>query len=346
MSSLPTAPTGTSSSLSTTTARPDEDNLRKQLREALQDVTRREPLETTYKYLLFSGVVTPRKPIVPKDKLYKPITARLREKVEAFRSYDHPWDRIAQREKMETGAMRAALTLREGKKHEQEALLQATLAALPRRHPDEAGRKRFLEGMALGLQQKEIKRQTMESKDAAVAAAVRQKQSEQERQRIEEQRRRNREAARRRQMEEELAEEEDRRRQERMESPARALQKYTVPLSKKLWDMEFANLGHTNPFRIVIDRSNHVAMGVSDYFDVIEKPMNLTYIKAKVEKAAYDTLQAFFTDVNLMLNNALLYNSDPNNDYHLAAKEMKRQFQKMAKTIVHSLKKKQAQQQK
>jgi Bromodomain len=325
---------------------PDEDDLRKKLREALQDVTRREPLETTYKYLLLTAVVTPRKPILPKDKLYKPITARLRERVEAFRSKtDHPWDRIAQREKMEEGAMRAAFTLREGKKHEQDALLKATLSALPRRHPDESGRKRFLEGMALGLQQKEIKRQKKESKDAAVAAEERKKQTEQERQRIEDQKRRNRESARRRQDEEERAEEDDRRRHDRMESPARALQKYTIPLYKKLWDMEFANLGNTNPFRIVIDRSNHVTMGVPDYFDVIDKPMNLTYIMNKVESAEYDTLQAFFADINLMVNNALLYNSDPNNDYHLAAKEMKRQFQKMAKTIVASLKKKQAQQQ-
>ena len=73
--------------------------------------------------------------------------------------------------------------------------------------------------------------------------------------------------------------------------------------------------------------------------------MNLTYIKGKVEGAEYETLQEFFTDVNLMLNNALLYNSNPNNYYHLAAKEMKRQFQKMAKTVVVSLKKKQSQQQ-
>ena len=325
---------------------PEEDDLRKKLREALQDVTRREPLETTYKHLLMSGVVTPRKPILPKDKLYKPITARLRERVEEFQSKtNHPWDRIAQREKMDEGAMRAAFTLREGKKHEQDALLKATLLALPRRHPDEAGRKRFLEGMALGLQQKEIKRQKKESKDAAVAAAERQKQIEQDRQRQEEQKRRNREAARRRQEEEERAEEEGRRRHERMESPARALQKYTIPLSKKLWEMEFANLGNTNPFRIVIDKSNHVAMGVPDYFDVIDKAMNLTYIKGKVEGAEYETLQEFFTDVNLMLNNALLYNSNPNNYYHLAAKEMKRQFQKMAKTVVVSLKKKQSQQQ-
>ena len=101
--------------------------------------------------------------------------------------------------------------------------------------------------------------------------------------------------------------------------------------------MEFDNLGGTNPFRIIIDRNNCAAMGAPDYFDIIEKPMNLTYIKDKVPAAQYETLEAFFADVDLLLNNALLYNSDPNNNYHIAAKEMKRKYKKIAKKVLLAL---------
>lgn len=334
-----------SNTQSSTISTPDEEMLRKQLRECLLKVTRREPLETTFRHLLMNGVVTPRKPTLPKDKLYKPITARLRERVEAF-GQQHPWDRISQRQEMTDSAMRNALTLREGKKHEQEALLQATLAALPKPSINEAARKEHLEGMALGLQQKELKlkKQKEESQQLQQQKFLKQKELETQ-QRLEKQRR-NREAARRRR-EEELMEEEERerlRKQKQDATPQRALMKYTQPMFQKLWDMEFANLGNTNPFRIVIDRQNCAAMGAPDYFDVISRPMNLSYIQKKVQNAEYESLQSFFSDVDLMLNNALLYNSDPNNDYHLAAKEMMRQFKKMAKAIVQKLKQKQMQQ--
>jgi E1A/CREB-binding protein len=121
--------------------------------------------------------------------------------------------------------------------------------------------------------------------------------------------------------------------------PQLALQRVYQPIFQVLWDMEFDNLGGTNPFRIIIDRNTCAAMGAPDYFDVIKTPMNLTYIKDKVKDAQYETLQAFFADVELMLNNALLYNSDPNNNYHIAAKEMKRKYKKIAKKIVLGLQK-------
>ena len=318
----------------------DEDDLRKSLRESLQKVARREPLDTTYRHLLMNGIVTPRKPTLPKDKLYKPVTARLRERVEGF-GQQHPWDRISQRQEIKDSALSSALNLRECKKHEQEGLLQATLAALPKRSRDEAAREAHLEGMALGLQQKEIKMQKQKVESQHMQQQRLQKQKETERQRLDQQRR-NRETAKRRREEQEAKakQEMERAKKQKVEpaTPQRALMKYTQPVFQKLWDMEFGNLGNTNPFRIVIDRHNCAAMGAPDYFDVIKTPMNLAYIQKKVQNAEYESLQAFFSDVDLMLNNALIYNSDPNNDYHLAAKEMSKQFKRMAKAIVQKLK--------
>lgn len=71
--------------------------------------------------------------------------------------------------------------------------------------------------------------------------------------------------------------------------------------------------------------------------------MNLTYIQQKVDKMEYQTLQSFFTDVELMINNAILYNSDPSNPYRIAAEEMKKKYQKIAKKLVVALKEKKAQ---
>ena len=142
----------------------NEEQLRRQLRAALQSLTRREPLDATYKPLLLSGVVTRRSPVIPKDKFYKRMGSKIRERVQQYMMEmqgKDPFDRISQRQPLEEAAMRAAFTLREAKDHEQQALLEATLAA-----------------------------------------------------------------------------------------------KELDPLRKRLWDMEFKQLGGTNPFRIVIDREN------------------------------------------------------------------------------------------
>jgi len=129
----------------------------------------------------------------------------------------------------------------------------------------------------------------------------------------------------------------DMRKKRMSETPKEATHRLYAPIFKDLWDMEFSNLGGTNPFRIVIDKENCVAMGVPDYGDVIETPMNLTYIQDKVEKKTYETLQAFVDDVKLLINNALLYNSDPNNEYHIAAKKMKKKFKKMMANVLQGI---------
>jgi hypothetical protein len=324
-------------------AGPNEEDLRRELGYTFQSLKSREPLEPTYKKLLMNGVVTPRLPVLPKDKFYKRVGSRLRERVENFlveTQGKDPFDRIAQRQPLEEGAMRAALTMREAKEHEQQALLDATLAALPRRHGmDDLTRRRHLEAIAQGLQSREKKVAPADPTTQSVA-----QQTEHARQQAELERRQSqasaREAARRRREEEERQRREDevQRKKRLVETPVHALHKIYQPIFKKLWDMEFAYLGGINPFRIVIDRDNCTSVGAPDYFDVIDTPMNLSYIQTKVDRMEYESLSAFFADVDLMIKNALKYNSDPSNPYRVAAEDLKKRYIKMVKKVMQTIK--------
>ena len=47
----------------------------------------------------------------------------------------------------------------------------------------------------------------------------------------------------------------------------------------------------------------------------------------------YSTIQSFFADVDLMIQNAITYNSDQGNPYRVAAEEMKKRFTKIQKRV-------------
>ena len=254
----------------------EEDQLRQSLRQALSKF--KEPLEPTYKRLILNGVVTPRRAVLPKDKFYKRVGSRLRERVEGFMALTEgkdPLDRLSQRQPLEEGPMRAALTLREAKEHEQQPLLDATLAAVPRRKGmDEITRKRHFEGIALTLQTRE-KKKTFRAKSPQPSAADL---TEKARQQAELDRQRSQARARendrtRREEEERQRREEENAKQKLPQTPKQALHNMIKPIFKKIWDMEFQNLGGTNPFRIVIDKSNCAQMGAADYCDVIKVPV-------------------------------------------------------------------------
>ncbi|KAF7289416.1 Bromodomain-containing protein [Mycena chlorophos] len=57
---------------------------------------------------------------------------------------------------------------------------------------------------------------------------------------------------------------------------------------------------------------------VPDYFDVIQNPMAWSNIEAKLDACQYWDLQAFKDDIQLVLDNAILYNK-PNTPYHKTA---------------------------
>lgn len=342
------------SASSTPAASSSEDDLRKQLRSALQSLNRREPLEPTYKKLLERNTLTRRAPTIPKNKFYRKIGSRLRERVEVYTREmqgKDPFDRISQRKPLDETGMRAAFTLREAKEHEQQPLLEATLAATAM-HPE---RKRMLDGMALGLQTRTKKKlRTAHSPVFGASSAVAQTQMAKERAELERQKtqarqweeaRMQREREERRRRVEEM---EEQKRQHRNESSGgggggnSALHQIIEKVFKKYWDMEFPNLGGTNPFRIVIDRESapHIA---PDYFNVIVTPMNLTYIKDKVKGQKYSTLTQFFSDIDLMIDNALKYNIGDTNPYRIASEDLKKKHTKIVKGVWKQIKEKQNQ---
>eukprot|EP00531_Pseudo-nitzschia_arenysensis_P019283 CAMPEP_0116120548 /NCGR_PEP_ID=MMETSP0329-20121206/3231_1 /TAXON_ID=697910 /ORGANISM="Pseudo-nitzschia arenysensis, Strain B593" /LENGTH=326 /DNA_ID=CAMNT_0003614319 /DNA_START=69 /DNA_END=1049 /DNA_ORIENTATION=+ len=297
---------------SSSSAALSEEDLRKQLRSALQALNRREPLEPTYKKLLERNTLTRKAATIP------------------------------QRKPLDEAGMRAAFTLREAKEHEQQPLLEATLNAMAM-HPE---RKRSLDGMALGLQTRNKKRKLSQSPvfgtSAAAQTQLAKQRAELERQRIQarqwEEARMEREREEKRKQREELSQENQRRSQE----GGGGLQIMLEKVLKKYWDMSFPNLGGMNPFRIVIDRESAPQIA-PDYFTIITTPMNLTYIKDKVKGRKYTTLTQFFSDIDLVVSNALAYNVGETNEYRIATLEFQKMHKKIAKAVWKQIKEKQNQ---
>lgn len=321
--------------------------------------------DETYRRLLNNGVVTDRKPKVPTDKFYRGVGSRLRERVERFLMENQgkdPFDRLRQRAPLEDEKMRAAFTLREFKEHEQKPLLDAYMASLPKRQgmsEDEA--RRHLKGVALGLQG--TKRRSKQQSNAAAAAASNNgttpstsgpsvvEQTEAARRAAEMEQQRKEALEREKKRKERIKEEEEARRRERQaileqqqarrtESPKEKVRGYVEPLFQMLWNMEFDNLHGSNPFRTVIDRNNCAVVGAPDYFEIIKRPMNLTWIKEKVEHAKYNNIREFLDDVDLMIDNALLYNTQADHAIRIAALKMQAKHKPAARKLVATLKQK------
>jgi hypothetical protein len=260
----------------------------------------------------------------------------LRERVELYQQQNQgkdPFDKVSQRKPLEESAMRAAFTLREAKDYEQIPLLEATLLATAM-HPE---RKRLLDGMALGLQQTRTAKKQQGSLGPGIgggdATELARLELQRQQARQWEDARKKREIDERKRREDEIERERKKRQQQQQQDgPQAALNKTIEAVFKKLWDMEFPNLGGTNPFRIVIDRESAQYIA-PDYFTVITTPMNLTYIGEKLKKNQYTTLPQFFGDVDLMIDNALRYNADEGNPYRTAALELKKRHDKIVKKI-------------
>ena len=333
--------------ISATVIGQNEESLRNELHTAMQSLKKREPFESTYKRFLINGMVSTKRPLLPKDKFYKRIGSDLRYRVESYvqqtRGKD-PFDRISQRQPLQDEHMRVAFTLREVKKHEQKTLLDVTIAALPRRYGmDATARRKHLQSIAVGLQNTTSTKPTAARRNSITTNTTVMAGDQKARldQQIAEAKAREVERQRKREEEDRKKRDDDVKRKAKAETPQHALFKIVYPIFKKLWDMEFSHLGNINPFRIVIDRENCASCGAPDYFDVIDKPMNLTYIERKVDAMEYTSLQSFFQDIELMIANALLYNSDMTNPYRVAAEEMKKRYRKIAKKVVQTLQQKQ-----
>ncbi|KAF7302593.1 Transcription initiation factor TFIID subunit 2 [Mycena chlorophos] len=63
-----------------------------------------------------------------------------------------------------------------------------------------------------------------------------------------------------------------------------------------------------------------VLLGIPTYFDVIRKPRDLRTIRTNLNNDKYPTVEAFEADINLMTDNAILFNGEPSEAGQLALK--------------------------
>lgn len=70
-----------------------------------------------------------------------------------------------------------------------------------------------------------------------------------------------------------------------------------------------------SPFIEMVDPERD---GAPDYFDYIKEPMALAEVKRKLNNNKYDTVQAWEHDINLIWDNAKLYNGDDTLFAHMA----------------------------
>jgi len=83
------------------------------------------------------------------------------------------------------------------------------------------------------------------------------------------------------------------------------------------------------PFNQPVDP---VALGIPDYFDVIQNPMDLSTIKTKLDKGSYPTIGAFASDMRLVFNNAMRYNVNGSAVYNFAETLLKQFNSKYSST--------------
>lgn len=61
---------------------------------------------------------------------------------------------------------------------------------------------------------------------------------------------------------------------------------------------------------IFLDPVDPEKFGVSDYLDIIKKPMDFGTIKENLKKHFYRSMRQFLEDVELVFNNCYLYNGE------------------------------------
>lgn len=68
-------------------------------------------------------------------------------------------------------------------------------------------------------------------------------------------------------------------------------------------------------------------LGLYDYYQIIEKPMDFTTIRKRMEANFYKNAREIYADVRLVFTNAMKYNEDDKNDVHVMAKTLKAKFE-------------------
>ena len=100
---------------------------------------------------------------------------------------------------------------------------------------------------------------------------------------------------------------------------------------RKLLNKEFDHkvLSHTsrNPGGWFLSSVDPVTAGCPDYFDIIKQPMDFGTIQSNLEGNKYGSDEQVAVDIRLTLNNAILYNQDPNHPIRMRAEQLLRYFE-------------------
>jgi len=97
-------------------------------------------------------------------------------------------------------------------------------------------------------------------------------------------------------------------RNEKLQRKKSAVSDILGPVVEALWAEVSDQVG--NPFRVIIDKNSIHRMGIPNYFDHVAHPMNLQYMKDKIERSEYASVKDFESDLELMIKNSKAYNGE------------------------------------
>ncbi|KZP01472.1 hypothetical protein CALVIDRAFT_491979 [Calocera viscosa TUFC12733] len=111
----------------------------------------------------------------------------------------------------------------------------------------------------------------------------------------------------------------ERKKMDRIEELQATIGSILFPFENTLHDAldQIAAVDKMKHFHEPVDRAE-----VPDYYDVVKNPMDWTQMKEKIQKHEYMNIEEFQNDVNLVFDNAMLYNA-PNSTYYKGAVKCK-----------------------
>jgi len=97
------------------------------------------------------------------------------------------------------------------------------------------------------------------------------------------------------------------------------IQRLVRPLVQKL----MIHPRNANIFNKPVDP---LALGLSDYFTKVKRPMDLGTVRSKLQKGSYKDVQSCVADIVQVFQNAMTYNQ-PNHNVHQVAKVLRTDFE-------------------
>ena len=99
----------------------------------------------------------------------------------------------------------------------------------------------------------------------------------------------------------------------RRELPVKKIQRIGQNVLAKLKEQEYIDA--------FLDPVDHKGLGLTNYLDVVEKPMDISTVTKKLKNNRYKSLQDIQTDVHLIWTNCMKYNQE-GSDIYINAKDL------------------------